>query len=86
MRVLVGGGLFLGLNTVIKLIVGAIYPTYEDNVWFERIFRTLRYSVVVFLVIGVYPLLFAQTEKLWKKLGWIKNSNTTTENTQEERS
>ena len=75
LRVLVGGGLFLGLNEVIKLIVGAIYPTYEDNIWFERIFRTLRYAVVVFLVIGVYPLLFAQTEKLWKKLGWIKTSD-----------
>ena len=77
LRVLLGGGLFLGLNTIIKLIVGAIYPTYEDSVWFEHIFRTLRYSVVVFLVIGVYPLLFAQTEKLWKKLGWIKSENNT---------
>ena len=71
LRVLVGGGLFLGLNEVIKMIVGAIYPTYEESFWFERIFRTIRYSAVVFLLIGVYPLLFAQTEKLWKKLGWI---------------
>ena len=74
LRVFVGGGLFLGLNELIKLIVGAIYPTYKDNVWFEHIFRTLRYAVVVFLVIGVYPLLFAQTEKLCKKFGWLKNS------------
>ena len=77
LRVLVGGGLFLGLNTVIKLVVGAIYPTYEDNVWFEHIFRTLRYAVVVFLVIGVYPLLFKQTEKLWRKLRWIKDCKAT---------
>ena len=83
LRVLVGGGLFLGLNEVIKLIVGAIYKTYEENVWFEHIFRTLRYAVVVFLVIGVYPLLFAQTEKLWRKLGWIKNTPERTENEQE---
>ena len=72
LRVLVGGGLFLGLNEVTKLIVGAIYPTYEENFWFECIFRTIRYSAVVFLLIGVYPMLFAQTEKLWRKFGWIK--------------
>ena len=85
LRVLIGGGLFLGLNEITKLIVGAIYPTYEDNIWFEHIFRTLRYAVVVFLVIGVYPLLFAQTEKLWKRLGWIKKRNDT-ENEQEKSS
>lgn len=72
LRVAVGGGLFLGLNEAIKLCVGAIYPDYQQNLWFERIFRTLRYAAVTFVVIGVYPLLFAQTEKLWKKLGWIK--------------
>lgn len=75
LRVIVGGALFLGLNEVIKLIVGAIYPTYDTNVWFERIFRALRYCLVVFTLIGVYPILFAQTEKLWKKLGWIKNAS-----------
>ncbi len=72
LRVAVGGGIFLGLNELIKIVVGAIYPTYKDNVWFERIFRTLRYAVVTFIDIGVYPLLFAQTEKLWRKWGWIK--------------
>ena len=72
LRVIGGGALFFGLNEGLKFLVGAIYHGYEDNVWFERIFRTLRYAVVVFLAIGVYPLLFAQTEKLWKKLGWLK--------------
>ena len=72
LRLIGGGALFFGLNTVIKLIVGAIYPTYEDAVWFERIFRTLRYALVSFIAIGVYPLLFAQTEILWKKWGWVK--------------
>ncbi len=72
LRVAVGGGLFVGLNEVIKLIVGAIYPDYGQNVWFERVFRTLRYAVVTFTAIGAYPLLFAQTDKLWRKWGWIK--------------
>ncbi len=74
LRVAIGGALFLGLNEGIKLVVKLIYPTYESNVWFERIFRTLRYAVVVFAMIGVYPILFAQTEKLWKKFGWIGKS------------
>ncbi|MCH5159271.1 MAG: phosphatase PAP2 family protein [Clostridiales bacterium] len=82
LRVLVGGGLFLGLNSLFKVVVGAIYPTYEDNVWFEHIFRTLRYAIVVYLVIGVYPLLFAQTEKLWKKIGWVKKDEQEAEQAQ----
>lgn len=75
LRVAVGGGLFLGLNELFKLIVGACYHDYKDNVWFERIFRTLRYAIITFAMIGVYPLLFVQTEKLWKKLGWIKEES-----------
>ena len=75
LRVLVGGGLYLGLNELLKLTVGAIYPEYKSAVWFERIFRVLRYAVVSFLMIGVYPMLFKYTEKLWKKWGWIKKSN-----------
>ena len=75
LRVLVGGGLFLGLNNGAKLLMGVIYHGYNKNVWFEHIFRVLRYAIVVFLVIGVYPLLFAQTEKLWKKFGWIKSES-----------
>ncbi len=72
LRVAFGGGVFLGLNELLKLIVGGIYPDYAQNVWFERIFRTVRYAIVTFIAIGVYPLLFAQTEKLWKKWGWLK--------------
>ncbi len=75
LRVLIGGALFLGLNEGIKLPIKAIYPSYKDNFWFESIFRVLRYAIVTFLMIGVYPLLFKQTEKLWKKLGWLKMQN-----------
>lgn len=83
LRVLVGGGLYLGINSLLKVIVGAIYPDYKDAVWFERIFRTLRYAVVSFLMIGVYPMLFKYTEKLWKKFGWIKDSAITAEENNE---
>jgi len=76
LRVAVGGALFLALNEGTKGIVGAIYKGYKDDVWFERIFRVLRYAVTVFLLIGVYPLLFAQTEKLWKKWRWLQTDET----------
>lgn len=81
LRVAVGGALFFGLNEGLKLIVKLIYPTYKDNFWFESIFRVLRYGVVTFLMIGVYPLLFKQTEKLWKKWGWLKDSTIEEEST-----
>lgn len=72
LRVVVGGGLYLGLNAAMKGIVGAIYPDYTENFWFECIFRTLRYAILGFALIGVYPMLFAPVERLWTKLGWVK--------------
>lgn len=77
LRVAVGGCLYLGFNELLKLIVGAIYPDYKSAIWFERIFRVTRYAVVSFLMIGVYPLLFKQTDKLWKKWKWIKTEEPT---------
>lgn len=74
LRVAVGGALFLGLNEGLKAIMKLCYPTYKENFWFESIFRVIRYGAVTFLMIGVYPMLFKQTEKLWKKLGWIKET------------
>lgn len=84
LRVAIGGALFLGLNTGLKAFVGLFgekvlvdgeYVRWFDDgnhVWFSRIFRTLRYALIVFVLLGVYPLLFAQAEKLWKKLEWLK--------------
>ncbi len=77
LRVAVGGGLYLGFNELLKLIVGAIYPDYKSAIWFERIFRVTRYAVVSFMMIGVYPLLFKQTDKLWKKWKWVKTEEPT---------
>lgn len=72
LRVLVGGGLYLGLNAAFKGVIGAIYKDYKNDFWFESSFRLIRYAIIGFLIIGVYPILFKYTEKLWKKLGWIK--------------
>ena len=87
LRVAVGGMLFLGLNELFKMSVGGFHKIILDGekmywfeqekfLWFERIFRTLRYTIVVFLLMGVYPLLFAQTEKLWKKWHWLQTDDT----------
>ncbi len=81
LRVLIGGGLYLGLNAAFKGIVGAIYKGYKDNFWFESSFRTVRYAIIAFLIIGIYPMLFKYAEKLWKKLGWIKEQPSDTETT-----
>ncbi len=79
LRVAVGGGLYLGLNALLKGVVGAIYPDYKLDFNFERFFRTFRYATIIFVLIGIYPMLFKVCDKLWKKLGWIKDEQPTAE-------
>ena len=60
LRTAIGCGLYFGLSTLIKLFIGNIFP--EDSYgWF--IMRTVRYGIVAFLLIGVYPMAFR-----WKVL------------------
>ncbi len=87
LRTLVGGGIFLGLNTLIKLpFEGIMYDAsgelLDSMIVFERIFRTIRYAVVVTVAVGVYPLLFRVMDKLWLKLHWIKPSDIPSNNAQ----
>lgn len=79
LRTLVGGGIFLGLNELIKLpFEGMMYDAsgelLDTMIVFERIFRTIRYTIVVTVAIGVYPLLFRVMDKVWLKWNWIKPS------------
>lgn len=75
LRIACGAGLILGLYVGLKALTTAINP--NDIVWLSRALRTVRYATVVFLGIGVYPMLFAPAEKLWKKWGWIKDKKET---------
>ncbi len=80
LRTLAGGGVFLVLNELIKLpfdpiMYNANGELLDSMVTFERIFRTIRYTVVVTVAIGVYPLLFRVFDKVWLKLGWIKSTD-----------
>ena len=77
LRVAVGGLLFVALNELIKLpFNNLIFTTTADGVeviksnmvTFERMFRTIRYAMVTFLCMGVYPLLFKPFAALWEKL------------------
>ena len=65
LRVLVGGAIFFGLNTVLKmpfpeaLLKGETLAAY--------IIRTVRYCIVMFVEVGVYPLAFRVLDKALNK-------------------
>ena len=62
----VGGALiYFGLNEALKL---PFSPAVLDAGDFAaHLIRALRYTAVIFVVIGVYPLLFRLTGRLWEK-------------------
>lgn len=76
MRVAFGGLVYLGLNELIKLPFNNLLfengSVKENMIVAERIFRTVRYAVVNFCAIAIYPLLFKVFDKVWIKFGWIK--------------
>ena len=66
LRTIGGGLIYFGLNTVLKMP----FPKelLESGTFVSHLIRTLRYAAVIFVVIGVYPMLFKPTGKLWDKL------------------
>ena len=65
LRLAAGIGLFLGLNALLKL---PFRPEFLASVSFgARLVRTLRYALAAFAVMGLYPMLFRQTDRLWKR-------------------
>ncbi|MCR5585216.1 MAG: phosphatase PAP2 family protein [Lachnospiraceae bacterium] len=63
-RTLCGGLIFFALNSLVKLLIGGIFP--EDTFGF-LLLRTVRYAIVVFLILGVYPALFKPVEGFFRK-------------------
>ena len=62
----IGGGLvYFGLNTVLKMPFSKELLDAGDLT--AHLIRTARYAVVIFAAVGVYPMLFKLTGKLWKK-------------------
>lgn len=65
LRTIGGGLIYFGLNTVLKMP----FPKeiLEAGNFVSQLIRMLRYAVVIFTVIGVYPMLFKLTDKIWRK-------------------
>ncbi len=67
LRTVCGGAVFFALNTIVKLLIGNIFTEGSFGFLFMR---TVRYAVVVFIIIGFYPILFKKVEGfLDKKFG-----------------
>ena len=60
-----GALLYFGLNAALKLPFPKELLNGTD--FAAMLIRALRYAVVIFVVIGVYPMLFKATGKLWKQ-------------------
>ena len=65
LRTIGGAVIYFGLNEVLKMP----FPkeVLEAGNMLAYLIRTLRYAIVIFVLIGVYPMLFKLTGKLWKK-------------------
>ena len=65
LRTIGGGLLYFGLNTVLKMP----FPKalLDSGTFLSQMIRMLRYAVVIFVVIGVYPMLFKLTGRLWNR-------------------
>ena len=64
LRVLGGGALYFGLNTLLKLPFSK--ELLESATLLSFMIRTVRYAVIIFVLIGVYPLAFDRINKTKK--------------------
>ena len=65
LRVLIGGAIFVALNTVLKLPFPEWMLEAENALGYA--IRTVRYAVIMFIEIGVYPMAFRILDNKEKK-------------------
>ena len=65
LRTIGGGLIYVVLNKGLKMPFPKELLNPEIPNFLSNLIRTLRYAVVIFVVIGVYPMLFKLTEKPW---------------------
>lgn len=65
LRILGGGAVYFGLNTVIKMLLPAALKASEGLA--ANLARCGRYAVVIFVVLAIYPMLFKLTAKIGRK-------------------
>ena len=53
------------MNTVLKLPFSSEF--LEAGTFASHLVRTIRYGMIIFVVIGVYPIVFKYTAKIGKK-------------------
>ena len=65
LRTIGGGAIYFGLNTALKLP----FPkeVLEAGDLTAQLIRAARYAAVIFTVIGVYPMIFKFTGRIWEK-------------------
>lgn len=67
LRTLGGGLIYFGLNEILKMP----FPKelLDAGNLAAHLIRSLRYAAVIFVVIGVYPMIFKWTDRLWNRNG-----------------
>lgn len=65
LRTIVGGGIFLVLNILLKLPFSSELLASATTAQF--LIRTARYAIALFVAVGVYPMVFKYTSKIGKK-------------------
>lgn len=61
LRTLAGGALYFALSSLIKLAIGGLFP---EGTFGYLLMRSVRYGIVVFVLVGVYPLAFRLERRL----------------------
>ena len=65
LRVACGGALYVVINSVLKLPFSAEF--LNSATLAAHLVRTVRYAVVIFLILAVYPMVFKVGDKIFKK-------------------
>lgn len=66
LRTLAGGGLYLALNTLLKMPFTKEF--LNDGSLLSHLVRTGRYAIIIFVTCALYPCVFKYTSKIGKKV------------------
>jgi membrane-associated phospholipid phosphatase len=62
-RAVIGAILYLGINSILRAVLAPIFPELTFGYF---ILRTLRYALVCFILVAIYPMLFKLEKKIFK--------------------
>ena len=65
LRVLGGGALYVILGSLLKMPFPAEF--LDSGTFAAHAVRSLRYAIIIFLLIGVYPMIFKKLDKIFNK-------------------